>query len=137
MILSVLKICLSINFYLLMCNAFGIVYVVYYLYGYFGRSDILDFMSVIIVTTIFAIPIIIWNYFVFGAKTKFKFRNITIITVVICFLIATTAIVLTKGLCVCYFNDNIDVVSTSFTRSRSLNTQCPSKSICHVYATLP
>ena len=54
-----------------------------------------------------------------------------------------TLVIMTKGSCVCYYNDHYGFpvakdakMSTEFTRTRGLEPPCSPGKLCHLYATL-
>ena len=86
----------------------SLVYLCFYMFGYYGRGTYIDILSVGVMLVVVLIPTLLWKHY-----TKVdRWGNLrgeiifTSIMVVIWLGISITLVIITKGSCVCYFNDN-------------------------------
>lgn len=135
----------SLFFYLFWIGA-TLIYLVFFMFGTFGRGTHIDVLSVFILTLGVVLPTLIWKQ---QTKTSSweEQKGETVFTIVMLVLwlaVAVFLVVATKGACVSYYNDNYgfqvgkDIrVSTEFTRMIELEQLCTEGTVCHLYPTLP
>jgi hypothetical protein len=122
---KIINLLTSLFFYLFWIAA-SLIYLVFFMFGYFGRGTHIDVISVFVLAFALILPTLLWKH-----KTKTtaweKQKRETIFTIVMLILwlgLSTFLVIATKGVCVCYFNDQIGFkigkdmrISTEFTRT--------------------
>ena len=121
-------------------------YLCFYMFSYLGRGLHIDILSVGFMLVLLLLPTLLWKHQTKVDSWK-NLRGEIIFTTVLMVLWLATSIILvivTKGACVCYFNDNYGFtvakdakLSTEFTRTNTIESPCKDKQLCHLYATLP
>jgi uncharacterized membrane protein YjjP (DUF1212 family) len=103
------------------------------MFGYFGRGNHVDVLSVFVMTLAVVLPTLIWKY-----KTKVSALTevrgeitATVILLVLWLGVCVFLVVATKGACVCYYTDKYGIkveadqmVSTDFTRLLNIDQVC-------------
>lgn len=135
----------SLWFYLFWVIA-SLVYLTFFMFGYFGRGNHVDVLAVFVLNGALILPTLLWKHktkTVSWGKLK-KEAIFTIVMLIIWMGISIFLVVATKGACVCYFQDQYGFsvskdakLSTEFTRSGAIGAPCLENEVCRLYATVP
>lgn len=142
---KVINLMTSIFFYLFWITA-SLVYLVFFMFGYFGRGTHIDVLSVFLLNAALILPTLLWKNKTKNASWG-KLKGEAIFTMVMLILwlgLSVFIVVATKGACVCYFNDQYGFTvakdarfSTEFTRIGNIGVPCMEDEVCRLYATVP
>lgn len=85
----------------------SLIYLVFYMFGYFGREIYVDVLSVAAMMFAVVLPTLLWKYKTKTSQLSQMKKEIT----VACSLLAVWLgvciflVIATKGMCICHFND--------------------------------
>lgn len=133
-------------FFYLVLISIACIYLSFYIFGGLGRGTGHDVLTVLILSSIVALPTILWK-----RQTKRRVysiaKNEIIFTCIMLFIwvLASTFLVISlKGVCVCLYNSKYGAKftrdvdwSTEFSRALTIDKICKDGEVCHLYATLP
>lgn len=123
----------SLFFYGFLISA-SLIYLNFYMMGYFPYNGGIDILSILAMAAIVIIPSILWKKWSSPPRSELSKRELALTTFLLSLWLGVSifSVLATKGACVCFYNNNYGMkigedveISTGFSRSLTLQPPCP------------